>query len=83
MMYPISSVLQVQLQRAPKAIISRSAVGKLLQKCFSSQAVAYDEIVRDRKDLAGRFGRYQEEYDESLSDKRGFWLRAASGQCID
>ena len=83
MTQPIASVLQVYLQRVPKAVITRSAAGQLLQKCFSSQAVGCHKIVRDKRDLAGRFGRYQEEYDESLRDKRGFWLRAASGQCMD
>ena len=74
-MYRIASILRLQVHQARKAIAAR---GQLHNRFFSSQVLSQD----DRKDIVGRFGRYQDEYDESLRDKSGFWLRAASGELV-
>lgn len=45
---------------------------------FRSQGIPKRAAFATRSDASGRFGRYQDEYDESLRDGRRYWLRAAS-----
>lgn len=56
--------------------------GSLISKRYLGAQSLNIKEVQDRKEVAGRFGKYQEEYNESLRDRRRYWLRAASGKCI-
>ena len=71
------------LQRFPKAHeLEFQALFSVSKRRVGAQALSVSGL-KHRNDVAGRFGHYQQEFDESLRDSRGYWLRAASGKFIN
>lgn len=73
----LAASICTQVRRACKSRAPAREIG-LASRYLSS--VLSGDVEQDRKQIVGRFGAYQDEYDESLRDKRGYWLRAASGE---
>jgi hypothetical protein len=69
-------------QSASKALAARGFSISGNRRLFASDGQNVNKVVRNRNDVVGRFGRYQEEYEESLRDSCGYWLRAASGKYV-